>query len=79
MLDPAQALEAGIDVRLAQASQRGADDPVGLLSLLQKHVHRVVHVHCKDVRAQVIAQARNDGWTTTAASTRPAWSKTTTS
>jgi inosose dehydratase len=22
----------------------------------------VVHVHCKDVRPQVIAQARNDGW-----------------
>jgi inosose dehydratase len=23
---------------------------------------RVVHVHCKDVRPAVIAQARNDGW-----------------
>lgn len=30
--------------------------------LLKKHVARVVHVHCKDVRPQVIAQARNDGW-----------------
>jgi inosose dehydratase len=30
--------------------------------LLKKHVARVVHVHCKDVRPKVIAQARNDGW-----------------
>ena len=30
--------------------------------LLRKHVARVVHVHCKDVRPKVIAQARNDGW-----------------
>jgi inosose dehydratase len=30
--------------------------------LLKKHVQRVVHVHCKDVRTPVIAQARNDGW-----------------
>ena len=37
----------------------GAQDPV---ILLQKHVKRVVHVHCKDVRAKVIAQARNDSW-----------------
>ena len=37
----------------------GATDPVALLG---KHVARVVHVHCKDVRARVIAQARNDGW-----------------
>ena len=37
----------------------GATDPV---ALLKKHVGRVVHVHCKDVRAKVIAQARNDGW-----------------
>jgi inosose dehydratase len=37
----------------------GAADPVAVLN---KHVSRVVHVHCKDVRAQVIAQARNDGW-----------------
>ncbi|MEY8874971.1 MAG: myo-inosose-2 dehydratase [Leptothrix sp. (in: b-proteobacteria)] len=37
----------------------GAADPVTLLS---KHVKRVVHVHCKDVRAQVIATARNDAW-----------------
>jgi inosose dehydratase len=37
----------------------GATDPV---AALKKHVHRVAHVHCKDVRAQVIAAARNDGW-----------------
>jgi inosose dehydratase len=37
----------------------GADDPV---ALLKKHVARVVHVHCKDVRPQVIAKARNEGW-----------------
>ena len=37
----------------------GATDPV---ALLKKHASRVVHVHCKDVRAKVIAQARNDGW-----------------
>ena len=37
----------------------GAADPV---ALLKKHLKRVVHVHCKDVRAQVIASARNDGW-----------------
>jgi inosose dehydratase len=37
----------------------GAGDPVALLN---KHITRVVHVHCKDVRAAVVAQARNDGW-----------------
>jgi inosose dehydratase len=37
----------------------GAADPD---ALLQRHAGRVVHVHCKDVRPPVIAQARNDGW-----------------
>ncbi len=37
----------------------GAADPV---ALLKKHLARVVHVHCKDVRAPLVAQARNDGW-----------------
>jgi inosose dehydratase len=37
----------------------GAADPV---ALLKKHLARVVHVHCKDVRPAVIAHARNDGW-----------------
>ena len=37
----------------------GASDPV---RLLERHAGRVVHVHCKDVRPQVVAKARNDGW-----------------
>jgi inosose dehydratase len=37
----------------------GAADPV---ALLERHLPRVVHVHCKDVRPGVIAQARNEGW-----------------
>lgn len=37
----------------------GANDPV---TMLKKHVSRVVHVHCKDVRPQVVVQARNDSW-----------------
>jgi len=37
----------------------GATDPA---ALLRKHAHRVVHVHCKDVRPAVIQAARNDGW-----------------
>ncbi|MFT4192121.1 MAG: myo-inosose-2 dehydratase [Comamonas sp.] len=37
----------------------GASDPVALLA---RHVSRVVHVHCKDVRPEVIGRARNEGW-----------------
>lgn len=37
----------------------GAADPA---ALLKKHVARVAHVHCKDVRPQVIAQARQGDW-----------------
>lgn len=37
----------------------GASDPV---ELLRRHLGRVVHVHCKDVRPAVVAQARNEGW-----------------
>jgi inosose dehydratase len=37
----------------------GASDPV---LLLKRHLSRVVHVHCKDVRPQVIARARNEAW-----------------
>lgn len=40
----------------------GASDPTAVVSLLRKHASRVVHVHCKDVRPNVIAKARNDGW-----------------
>lgn len=32
------------------------------LRLLNRHFKRVVHVHCKDVRPQVVAAARNEGW-----------------
>jgi inosose dehydratase len=35
-------------------------DPV---EMLRKHVRRVCHVHCKDVRPAVIAMARNRDWT----------------
>ena len=37
----------------------GGADP---LTVLKKHLHRVVHVHCKDVRAEVVATARNRHW-----------------
>ncbi|MDI9408847.1 MAG: myo-inosose-2 dehydratase [Candidatus Pacebacteria bacterium] len=37
----------------------GVEDVAGLL---QKHIHRVVHFHCKDVRKSVIAKARNENW-----------------
>ena len=37
----------------------GGSDPI---ALLKKHIARVVHVHCKDVRADVIAKARNEQW-----------------
>jgi inosose dehydratase len=32
------------------------------LQVLQKHVHRVCHVHCKDVREAVVRRARNGHW-----------------
>ena len=37
----------------------GAGDPV---ALLKRHLPRVVHVHCKDVRPAVIERARNEAW-----------------
>ncbi len=37
----------------------GGGDAVGVLT---KHVKRVCHVHCKDVRPQVMAMARNRQW-----------------
>jgi len=55
--------ETGADVGLlfdtGHAYFGGAADP---LVLLKKHLKRVVHVHCKDVRAEVVAQARNRQW-----------------
>jgi inosose dehydratase len=51
--------EVGLLYDTGHAYFGGAADPV---ALLRKHAARVVHVHCKDVRAKVIGQARNDGW-----------------
>ena len=38
----------------------GGGDPI---AVLDKHIDRVCHVHCKDVRTPVIRQARNGDWT----------------
>jgi inosose dehydratase len=51
--------EVGLLFDTGHAFYGGAADPA---SLLARHLSRVVHVHCKDVRAPVVAQARNDGW-----------------
>jgi inosose dehydratase len=32
------------------------------VAMLAKHARRVCHVHCKDVRPQVIGMARNRNW-----------------
>lgn len=37
----------------------GGADPI---ELLQRYIKRVVHVHCKDVRAEIITKARNEQW-----------------
>jgi inosose dehydratase len=37
----------------------GGGDP---LSILEKHIDRVCHVHCKDVRPSIIRHARNRQW-----------------
>jgi inosose dehydratase len=34
----------------------------GVVAVLEKHMGRVCHVHCKDVRPHVIKLARNNGW-----------------
>ena len=31
-------------------------------TLLAKYVHRVKHVHCKDIRGAIMKQARDEGW-----------------
>jgi inosose dehydratase len=56
LTDPAK---VGLLFDTGHAYFGGAANPV---ALLKKHLSRVVHVHCKDVRPQVIATARNDGW-----------------
>lgn len=50
--------EVGLLFDTGHATFGGGD----ALSLLQRHIHRVVHVHCKDVRPSVIRQARNSNW-----------------
>jgi len=37
----------------------GAD---GVVAQLERHIKRVCHVHCKDVRPQVLQRARGNGW-----------------
>lgn len=37
----------------------GGGDP---LAILTRHIHRVCHVHCKDVRPAIIKHARNRQW-----------------
>lgn len=56
LTDPAK---VGLLFDTGHAYFGGATDP---LLLMKKHLPRIVHVHCKDVRPQVIASARNDGW-----------------
>jgi len=40
----------------------GGAQPQGVPAVLEKHVKRVCHVHCKDVRPPVIARARENDW-----------------
>jgi inosose dehydratase len=56
LTDPAN---VGLLFDTGHAYYGGAADPNALLA---RHASRVVHVHCKDVRPDVIAKARNDGW-----------------
>jgi inosose dehydratase len=37
----------------------GGGDP---LAMLNQHIHRVCHVHCKDVRPAIVRHARNRQW-----------------
>ena len=50
--------EVGLLHDTGHATFAGGDAPTELA----KHVARVVHVHCKDVRPAVAAMARNGGW-----------------
>lgn len=59
LMDVTDPLAVGLLFDTGHAWFGGAADPA---ALLKSHVHRVVHVHCKDVRPAVVAQARNDGW-----------------
>jgi inosose dehydratase len=50
--------EVGLLHDTGHATFAGGDAPTELA----KHVARVVHVHCKDVRPEVARMARNRGW-----------------
>ena len=39
-----------------------ADDADAAPAMLAKHVRRVCHVHCKDIRREVVRMARNRNW-----------------
>ena len=51
--------DVGLLFDTGHAYYGGATD---VAAQLERHLSRVVHVHCKDVRAQVVRSARNDGW-----------------
>jgi inosose dehydratase len=59
LMQVTDAKSVGLLFDTGHANYGGATNPE---ALLRKHLARVVHVHCKDVRPGVIAQARNDGW-----------------
>ena len=52
-------LDVGLLFDTGHAYYGGATD---VAAVLRRHLPRVVHVHCKDVRDQVVRSARNDGW-----------------
>ena len=51
--------DVGLLFDTGHAYYGGATD---VAAALRRHLPRVVHVHCKDVREQVVRSARNDGW-----------------
>ena len=51
--------DVGLLFDTGHAYYGGATD---VAAALRRHLSRVVHVHCKDVRERVVRSARNDGW-----------------
>ena len=51
--------DVGLLFDTGHAYYGGATD---VAAALRRHLPRVVHVHCKDVRERVVRSARNDGW-----------------
>ena len=51
--------DVGLLFDTGHAYYGGATD---VAAALRRHLSRVVHVHCKDVRERVVRRARNDGW-----------------